>query len=101
MEPHALWRKVVQAKYHNKHIGSIPTESKTCNAKAKWKSIVKGLSLFENHYKWDINSGELISFWHSNWHSLNPLSIQFPRLYALYQSKMHQSKMFGTTQTNS
>ena len=91
-EPNALWRKIIIAKYKASIIGKIPTFSKFCTAKAPWRSIVKGLDLFETNITWEINNGENISFWHDRWSRFGALANAYARLYALSQSKICEVK---------
>lgn len=50
-------------------------------------STVVGLSWFEENYSWEVNSGDIISFWHVSWSSLGILPKRFSKLYALSQAK--------------
>ena len=87
MEPNALWRKIINAKYSASFIGDIPSNGKHCSLKALWMSIIKSKLWFESNFKWQINNGENSSFWHGRWNEENSLTISFPRLYVLCNSK--------------
>ena len=77
MEPKALWRRLIQAKYRDIHIGDIPTNDNFSSSKAPSRSITKNLRRFKDNQSWKINNGDQISFWHSNWSQEGSLSINY------------------------
>lgn len=58
----ASWKKIIQAKYKGNHLDNIPTESKYSSSNTPWRSIVKGVPLFENNYFWALNKVSLSLF---------------------------------------
>ena len=49
MEPTAFWRKLIQSKYKDKHIGDIPSNGPFSSPKALWRSIIKNIEWFKNN----------------------------------------------------
>lgn len=60
---------------------------KYSTTKAPWRSILKNLSWFKDNQGWEINNGDQISFWHSNWSQEGILSLKYPWLFSLFQTK--------------
>ena len=98
-ETDPFWKRIILAKYEQSFLGDIPTKGKYNSPKAPWRSITKGNEWFLPQIKWRINNGEVISFWHGDWHEHNPLYIQRPRLYALPTKKWNSIKDLWNEET--
>ncbi|KAA0058980.1 uncharacterized protein E6C27_scaffold98G001710 [Cucumis melo var. makuwa] len=86
-EPNALWRRLIQCKYKGKHPGDIPSNNSSSSSKAPWRSIIDNIDWFKSNQSWDLNNGDQISFWYSNWSQEGCLSTAYPRLFALTLDK--------------
>ncbi|KAA0056839.1 LINE-1 retrotransposable element ORF2 protein [Cucumis melo var. makuwa] len=82
-ESNSLWKKCIDAKYTKNHQGDIPVVGRNSSANSPWNAIKKWKDWYESKISWMANDGSSLSFWHSKWHNNIPLSLQFPRLYAL------------------
>lgn len=65
-ETNSFFRKIIDAKYTKRFQGEFPVEGKFSTAKAPWRSILKGKDWLEAKFRWTLNNGETLSFWHSN-----------------------------------
>ncbi|KAA0050814.1 LINE-1 retrotransposable element ORF2 protein [Cucumis melo var. makuwa] len=66
-EPNSLWRRLIHIKYQGKHPGDIPSNISSSSPKAPWRSIINNIDWFKRNQGWDLNNGDQISFWFSNW----------------------------------
>ncbi|KAL0552328.1 hypothetical protein IC582_011437 [Cucumis melo] len=86
-EPKALWRRLIQCKYKGKYPGDIPSNISSSTSKAPWRSIIDNIDWFRSNQSWDLNNGDQISFWYSNWSLEGRLLTAYPRLFALSLDK--------------
>ncbi|KAA0047098.1 LINE-1 retrotransposable element ORF2 protein [Cucumis melo var. makuwa] len=86
-EPNALWRRLIQCKYKGNYPGDIPSNISSSTSKAPWRSIIDNIDWFKSNQSWELNNGDQISFWYSNWSQEGHLSTAYPRLFALTLGK--------------
>ncbi|KAL4032276.1 hypothetical protein IC575_005346 [Cucumis melo] len=86
-EPNALWRRLIQCKYKGNYPGDIPSNISSITSKAPWRSIIDNIDWFKSNQSWELNNGDQISFWYSNWSLEGRLSTAYPRLFALTLDK--------------
>ncbi|KAA0045138.1 LINE-1 retrotransposable element ORF2 protein [Cucumis melo var. makuwa] len=86
-EPNALWRRLIQCKYKGNYPGDIPSNISSSTPKAPWRSIIDNIDWFKSNQSWELNNGDQISFWYSNWSLEGRLSTAYPRLFALTLDK--------------
>ena len=92
-EPHPLWRKLVQEKYHYGHLFSI-LDLEVPKHGGPWKAICAALfsnpqakALLMAKIRKKIGNGKDSYFWHDCWLGDHPLKIICPRLFRLSSAK--------------
>ncbi|KAA0058554.1 LINE-1 retrotransposable element ORF2 protein [Cucumis melo var. makuwa] len=99
-EPNSLWRRLIHIKYKGKHPGDIPSNISSSSSKAPWRSIINNIDWFKSNHGWDLNNGDQISFWYSNWSQEGCLSTAYPRLFALSLDKESSIKDVWNSNNN-
>ncbi|TYK05764.1 LINE-1 retrotransposable element ORF2 protein [Cucumis melo var. makuwa] len=82
-EDYPLWKRFIAVKYESSVQGDIPYKSNYSSSRSPWHSMIQGLDWFQSQVTWKIKNDNNFSFWHSHWHTNSPLSVHYPRLFAL------------------
>ncbi|KAA0058105.1 LINE-1 retrotransposable element ORF2 protein [Cucumis melo var. makuwa] len=99
-EPNSLWRRLIHIKYKGKHPGDLPSNISSSSSKAPWRSIINNIDWFKSNQGWNLNNGDQISFWYSNWSPEGCLSTAYPRLFALSIDKESSIKDVWNSNNN-
>lgn len=83
MEPNALWRKVIDAKYKAHEFGWFSKEPKWSYGCSVWKDIFKEMERYKSGIGYVIGWGNKVSFWHDVWCGATSLCQAFPEVYAI------------------
>lgn len=101
-EPHALWQKVIKAKYNYLPV-FLPHELEAPAKGGPWRNMCASLvkyppahDLVRSKIRRNVGNGSKILFWHEIWLGPSPLKAQFPRLYKISSLPNAPISSFGS-----
>lgn len=77
-EKKALWRRVIQEKFHNNVEVFMPNDDAAPQGRIMWKNILQSSILLQDSVGFNLNNGKSIRFWRYKLTSNGPLEQQQP-----------------------
>ncbi|KAL5721090.1 hypothetical protein ACHQM5_013694 [Ranunculus cassubicifolius] len=86
-EKEKLWARIIIERYGIDKAGWYTVKKLSTHGSSVWRAIMGCSQFIKENVTFKVGRGDMIQFWKDRWCTIQPLEVEFPKIFALSRNK--------------